>query len=56
MPAVIAYLVRRMERSFAAAAAMSARLDQLALAAGRPIGLALARRALAELGAEVAHS
>ncbi len=51
MPAVIAYLVRRMERSFAAAAAMSARLDQLALAEGRPIGLALARRALAEFSA-----
>jgi chromosomal replication initiation ATPase DnaA len=51
MPAVIAYLVRRMERSFAAAAALSARLDQLALAESRPIGLALARRALAEFGA-----
>jgi chromosomal replication initiation ATPase DnaA len=51
MPAVIAYLVRRMERSFAAAAALSARLDQLALAEGRPIGLALTRRVLAEFGA-----
>jgi chromosomal replication initiation ATPase DnaA len=50
-PAVIAYLVRRMERSFAAAAFLSARLDQLALAEGRPIGLALARRVLAEFGA-----
>jgi len=50
-PAVIAYLVRRMERSFAAAAALAARLDRLALADGRPIGLALARRALAEYGA-----
>ena len=50
-PAVIAYLVRRMERSFAAAAALAARLDRLALAEGRPIGLALARRALAEFGA-----
>ena len=51
MPTVITYLVRRMERSFAAAAALSARLDQLALAEGRPIGLALARRALAEFAA-----
>jgi chromosomal replication initiation ATPase DnaA len=50
-PAVIAYLVRRMERSFAAAADLAARLDRLALAEGRPISLALARRALAELGA-----
>jgi chromosomal replication initiation ATPase DnaA len=50
-PPVIAYLVRRMERSFAAAAALAARLDQLALAEGRPIGLALARRVLAEFGA-----
>jgi chromosomal replication initiation ATPase DnaA len=50
-PAVIAYLVHRMERSFAAAAVLAARLDQLALAEGRPIGLALARRALAEFGA-----
>jgi chromosomal replication initiation ATPase DnaA len=47
-PGVIRYAVRRMERSFAAAAALAARLDCLALAAGRPIGLALARRALAE--------
>jgi chromosomal replication initiation ATPase DnaA len=50
-PAVIAYLVHRMERSFAAAAALAARLDKLALAEGRPIGLVLARRALAEFGA-----
>ena len=50
MPTVIAYLVRRMERSFAEAAALAARLDRLALAEGRPIGLALARRALAEYG------
>jgi chromosomal replication initiation ATPase DnaA len=50
-PPVIAYLVRRMERSFAAAAALAVRLDQLALAEGRPIGLALARRVLAEIAA-----
>jgi chromosomal replication initiation ATPase DnaA len=51
MPAVIGYLVPRMERSFAMAAALAGRLDELALAAGRPIGLPLARRALAEIGA-----
>lgn len=47
-PAIIGYLVRRMERSFAAAAALAERLDRLALSAGRPVNLALARRALAE--------
>jgi chromosomal replication initiation ATPase DnaA len=47
-PGIIAFLVRRMERSFAAAGALAARLDRLSLSAGRPIGLALARIALAE--------
>jgi chromosomal replication initiation ATPase DnaA len=51
MPSVIGYLLPRMERSFAMAAVLAARLDELALAAGRPIGIPLARRALAELGA-----
>jgi chromosomal replication initiation ATPase DnaA len=51
LPSVISYLVPRMERSFAMAAALAGRLDELALAAGRPIGLPLARRALAALGA-----
>jgi len=49
MPLVIGYLVPRMERSFAMAATLAARLDELALATGRPIGLPLTRRALAEL-------
>jgi chromosomal replication initiation ATPase DnaA len=49
-PEIIAYLVPRMERSFAAATALAARLDRLALIAKRPVGLALARQALAELG------
>jgi len=40
--------VRRMERSFAAAGTLAARLDRLSLSAGRPIGIALARQALAE--------
>lgn len=51
-PGLIAYLVPRMERSFGAAAALAARLDRLALSAGRPVGLGLARRALEELGAQ----
>jgi chromosomal replication initiation ATPase DnaA len=50
MPAVIGYLVPRMERSFAMATALATRLDVLALAAGIPVGIPLARRALAELG------
>ncbi|HEX6443331.1 MAG TPA: DNA replication protein [Stellaceae bacterium] len=50
-PGVIAYLVQRMERSFAAAAALAATLDRRALSAHRPVGLALARQALAELAA-----
>ncbi len=49
-PAIIGFLVRRMERSFAAAGALAERLDRLALGAGRPITLTLARRALADLG------
>ena len=53
-PSVIGYIVPRMERSFAMAASLAARLDELALAGGRSIGLALARQALAELGAETA--
>ena len=53
-PSVIGYIVPRMERSFAMAASLAARLDELALVGGRSIGLALARQALAELGAETA--
>jgi len=48
-PGVIGFLVRRMERSFAAAAALADRLDRLALSAGRPVSIALARRVLAEV-------
>jgi chromosomal replication initiation ATPase DnaA len=46
-PAVIAFLVRRMERSFAAAAALAERIDRLALATRGPVTLVLARHALA---------
>lgn len=49
-PGVIGFLLRRMERSFAAAAALAERLDRLALGAGRPITIALARRVLTEAG------
>lgn len=47
-PSVIGYLVPRMERSFAMAAALAAHLDELALATGRKVGLPLARQALAD--------
>ena len=47
-PGVIGFLLRRMERSFAAAGALAERLDRLALGAGRPITVPLARRVLAE--------
>jgi len=47
-PGVIAYLVSRIERSFAAVASVAARLDEAALSAGRPITVKLARAVLAE--------
>jgi chromosomal replication initiation ATPase DnaA len=50
-PGVIRFAVRRMERSFAAAAALAALLDRMALGAGGPVGIALVRRALAGLAA-----
>jgi len=51
-PAVIAYLVPRMERSFATAAALAHRLDRLALGGGKSITVRLARRALDEAAAD----
>lgn len=45
-PEVIDYLLRQMERSFAAAADLAARLDRAALAEGRAITVPLARRIL----------
>jgi chromosomal replication initiation ATPase DnaA len=51
-PAVIAFLVRRMERSFAACGALATRLDRLALGAGRPISIPLARAALTEVAVQ----
>lgn len=47
-PEVIAYLVSHLERSFAAAADIAARLDAAALAGGRAITVPLARRLLSE--------
>jgi chromosomal replication initiation ATPase DnaA len=49
-PGVVGFLLRRMERSFAAAGVLAERLDRLALGAGRPITVALARQVLAEAG------
>jgi chromosomal replication initiation ATPase DnaA len=49
-PGVIAYLISRMERSFAAAELLAARLDNAALSAGTSVTVALARRILPELG------
>jgi chromosomal replication initiation ATPase DnaA len=48
-PRVIAYLLPRMERTFAAAALVAERLDRLTLGSRRPIGLARARQALSEV-------
>ncbi|HTV87919.1 MAG TPA: DNA replication protein [Stellaceae bacterium] len=47
-PSVIDFLVRRMERSFAAAAALVGAIDRLALAGRRPVTLAVAREVLGE--------
>ena len=46
-PGVVAYLVPRIERSFAAAASVAGALDRRALAAGRPVTVKLARAVLA---------
>ena len=46
MADVIPYLAVRIERSFAAAAAVVERLDRMALAEARPVSRPLAHRAL----------
>jgi chromosomal replication initiation ATPase DnaA len=48
-PGVVELLTRNMERSFAAAAAVTRELDRLALCAQRPLGAALARSVLRQL-------
>jgi chromosomal replication initiation ATPase DnaA len=45
-PGVVAYLVPRIERSFAVAASLAAELDRRALAAGKPVTVRLARAVL----------
>lgn len=45
-PGLIRWLLPRMERSFAAARALVAEIDRIALAEGRPVGRAVAARAL----------
>ena len=47
-PGLVGWLLPRMERSFAAAQRIVARLDALALAEGRPVSRALAARVLGE--------
>ena len=47
-PALLEYLLARMERTFAAAASLVARLDEAALATGRPLSRHLAGQVLAE--------
>lgn len=49
-PSVLAFCAARMERSFAAARALVAALDQLALAEKKPVTRSLAARALDALG------
>ena len=49
-PQVIAYLLRRIDRSFAAAEKIVARLDGSALSNGGPVTIALARKVLEQCG------
>jgi chromosomal replication initiation ATPase DnaA len=55
-PDVIAYLIRRMERSFAAAGLLATRLDNAALRSGTAVTVALARTILPELGNHLSPS
>jgi chromosomal replication initiation ATPase DnaA len=52
-PGLIEYLVRRMERSYAAAALLVRKLDEAALATGRPISRQLAAPFLSEAGPDL---
>ena len=52
-PQVLSYLLPRMERSFAGAAGLVARLDAAALADQRPLSIPLVRRILADGSAHV---
>lgn len=55
-PGVVELLARNMERSFAAAAALTRRLDRLALRVQRPVGPGLARAVLREMSGEDAEA
>ena len=55
-PGVIAYLLTHMERSFAAAAEMAARLDVVSLRDHRPITVPLARQLVSEAGSHSSSS
>lgn len=48
-PPIVAYLVARMDRSFAAAGRLVEALDRASLRARRPVTMAVARQALAEM-------
>jgi chromosomal replication initiation ATPase DnaA len=50
---VIAYLLRRIDRSFTAAEKVVARLDDAALSHGGPVTIPLARRVLGECGRQL---
>ena len=50
VPEVIAYLLRRIDRSFAAAEKIVARLDGAALSNGGPVTIPLARKVLGQCG------
>jgi len=49
---VIAYLLKRIERSFAAAEQIVARLDGAALSTGGPVTIPLARKVLGDRGGQ----
>ncbi|MBV8131168.1 MAG: hypothetical protein JO282_01465 [Alphaproteobacteria bacterium] len=51
-PEVIAYLLKRIDRSFAAAAKIAAHLDGAALSNGGPVTIPLARKVLADFGCQ----
>ncbi len=55
-PAIVEYLIARMERSFAAAAQLVEALDRASLRARRPVTMGLARLALAEMAAREAEA
>ena len=52
-PNVIAYVARRIERSFTAAEALAARLDSAALSDGKRVTIPLARTVFRELGDQI---